>query len=259
MVAVPGGTFTMGSPPGEVGRFEDESPQRAVRVRSFAIGKFPVTRAQWAAFAAATNRPVPQASCAYGLSIHPTWKDPGYPQADDHPVVCITWGDAQDYARWLSDRTGHHYRLLTEAEWEYAARAGTTTPYPWGSEASHDHANYGKDSCCGPAISGRDRWMFTSPVGSFPPNDFGLYDMHGNVFTWVQDCHADSYAGLPTDGSANETPGCPYRVARGGVYAERPAVLRSAARNFAPPPNDKMTIVDYRSAGFGIRVARDLP
>jgi formylglycine-generating enzyme required for sulfatase activity len=259
MVVVPGGTFVMGSPLSEAGRFEDEGPQRRVTIRSFAVGKFPVTRRQWEAFAGAANKPLPTSVCAYALRLNASWKDPGFPQSDDHPVVCVTWGEAQDYARWLSKKTGHSYRLLTEAEREYAARGGTTTAFPWGDEASHEHANYGKDTCCAPQTSGRDRWEFTSPVGSFPPNPFGLYDMHGNVFEWVQDCYATSYIGHSVDGSAYQPTECRYRVARGGVYGDRPDVMRSAGRNYAPAEDDTMTIANYRSAGFGLRVARELP
>jgi formylglycine-generating enzyme required for sulfatase activity len=166
----------------------------------------------------------------------------------------VSWGDAQAYARWLSARTGHHYRLLTDAEWEYAARAGTTAAYPWGAEASHEYANYGQEKCCGPDARGRDRWKFTSPVGSFPPNAFGLYDMNGNVTVWVETC-ADSTEKLPIPKDAR---GCTYRYARGGNYDEPAALIRSAARNLAPPPGAALTIATYRSAGFGVRVARDL-
>ena len=259
MVIVPGGTFLMGSPPSEAGRFDDEGPQRHVKIQSFAVGKFPVTRAQWEAFSSTAERPVPNSLCAYALRLNASWKDPGFPQSEDHPVVCVTWDEAQEYARWLSKKTGHTYRLLTEAEREYAARGGTTTAFPWGNEASHEHANYGKDSCCAPLTSGRDRWEFTSPVGSFPPNAFGLYDMHGNVFEWVQDCYASSYVDHPSNGAAYELKECKYRVARGGVYGDRPDVMRSAGRNYAPAEDDTMTIANYRSAGFGLRVARVLP
>ncbi|HEY0178240.1 MAG TPA: formylglycine-generating enzyme family protein [Dokdonella sp.] len=258
MVPIPGGSFRMGSATTEPGRFEDEGPRRIVTVGRFAVAKFPVTRRQWAEFTAATKRPVPKAACDYAPSSDPSWKDVGFPQTDDDPVVCVTWDEAQEYVRWLGARTGHGYRLLTEAEWEYAARAGSTTAFPWGPLADHDHANYGLDECCGPAVLGRDRWENTSPVGSFPPNSFGLHDMHGDVFEWVQDCHADSYAGLPTDGSAFDPKDCAHRVARGGVYADTWKVMRSAARNYAPP-DAKRSIDTYRSAGFGLRVARSLP
>lgn len=127
-----------------------------------------------------------------------SWRSLGFPQDDSHPVVCITWYDAQDYVKWLRQKTGGHYRLLSEAEWEYAARAGTTTPYPWGSTASHEYANYGLDSAGFSTLApGRDQLIKTSPVGSFPPNSFDLYDMNGNVMQYLEDCFADSYANVP--------------------------------------------------------------
>lgn len=162
-----------------------------MNIRQFAVGKFDVTRGQWAAFASATNRNTP-AGCAWtgrsGMNLDPdgSWRNLRFPQDDSHPVVFVTWNDARDYRRWLSRRTSHRYRLLTEAEWEYAARAGTATAFPWGSSASHDFANYGADACCSGLASGRDRWMYTSPAGSFPPNAFGVHDMSGNVLQWVQ-------------------------------------------------------------------------
>jgi formylglycine-generating enzyme required for sulfatase activity len=182
----------------------------------------------------------------------------------------VTWEDALDYVRWLSQRTGHSYRLLTEAEWEYAARAGTTTPYPWGSTATHEYANYGAETCCSSLASGRDKWEQTSPVGAFPPNAFGLHDMHGNVLQWVQDCFAPSYTGLPADGSAYErvvelkmtgplshmtgTSSCSYRMIRGANWNDPPRMVRSAYRNYGPGPG--ATLQDYRSTGVGFRVAR---
>jgi formylglycine-generating enzyme required for sulfatase activity len=200
-----------------------------------------------------------------------SWIDLGFPQDDSHPVVCVTWNDAQDYVRWLSLRTQHRYRLLTEAEWEYASRAGTTTAYPWGSNGSHENANYGAENWGGLTL-GRDRWFYTSPVGSFPPNGFGLYDMHGNVLQWVEDCFANDYSNLPSDGSAyveviqlktagdfaymNATSSCSYRRLRGGDWGDPASMVRSASRNWAPPPN--WTLNDYRSAGVGFRVARSL-
>ena len=193
MVVIPADSFTMGSPATETGHnvFLTEGPERRVNIRPFAVGKFDVTRGQWAAFASATNRGTP-AGCFWtgrsGMNLDPdgSWRNLPFPQDDSHPVVCVTWNDAQDYARWLSQRTSHRYRLLTEAEWEYAARAGTATAFPWGSSASHDFANYGSDACCAGLASGRDRWMYTSPAGSFPPNAFGLHDMSGNVLQWCR-------------------------------------------------------------------------
>jgi formylglycine-generating enzyme required for sulfatase activity len=209
MVVIPAGSFTMGSPPNEPGRFSGEDPLRKVTIRQFAAGKFDVTRGQWAVFAKVTNRATHE-GCKFsglpkGQEAEASWRNLGFQQDDSHPVVCVTWSDAQDYAHWLSKRTGHKYRLLTEAEWEYAARAGTTTAFPWGPTASHEYANYGTEKCCGDELSmGRDQWVETSPVGSFPPNGFGLYDMIGNVLQFVQDCFAPSYSGLATDGSAYE-------------------------------------------------------
>lgn len=282
MVVVPAGAFIMGSPASEPGRYDEEGPQRRVHIGQLAVGKFHVTRGQWASFVSAMNRGT-SGGCTWsdlpgGNAMEPnpsaTWRNLGFAQDDAHPVVCVTWNDAQDYVRWLSKRTGHHYRLLTEAEWEYAARAGTSTAYPWGSSASHENANYGADMCCSGLASGRDQWTHTSPVGSFPPNAFGLHDMHGNVMQWVQDCFANSfsYAGLSTDGSAHEvavtlrlsgdlssmsgTPSCSYHMLRGGDYNNPPAMIRSAARSFAPPPGAPLP--DFRSAGVGFRVARAL-
>jgi formylglycine-generating enzyme required for sulfatase activity len=278
IVVLPTGNFIMGSPDDEPGRiFLEEGPLRRVSVGQFAVGKFDVTRGQWAAFVSATNRET-RAGCFWtprsGNKPDPvgSWRDPGFRQDDTHPVVCVTWDDAQAYVHWLSQRSARTYRLLTEAEWEYAARAGTTTPFPWGSTASHEYANYGADACCSPLASGRDHWLQTSPAGAFPPNAFGLCDMHGNVQQWVQDCFTPSYAGLPTDSSAYETvvelkladrlsrmtgtSSCAYRMIRGADWNDPPAMLRSAFRNFGPGPG--ATLQDYRSAGVGFRVARTL-
>jgi formylglycine-generating enzyme required for sulfatase activity len=274
MVVIPAGSFIMGSPADEPGFFMIEGPQRRVSIRQFAAGKFDVTRGEWAAFVLATKRFTP-AGCAWSPSYKgeadASWQHLGFAQDATHPVVCVSWDDAQEYVRWLTQRTGRTYRLLTEAEWEYAARAGTTTPYPWGSAASHENANYGLDKCCGTGLaSGRDRWVYTSPVGSFPPNAFGLYDMHGNVLQWVQDCFAPSYDGLPADGSAFETVlqlkltgdlsemsgtnSCAYRMLRGGDWGDPPAMIRSAFRNFGPPPGALV----QGTGGAGFRVATDV-
>jgi formylglycine-generating enzyme required for sulfatase activity len=280
MVVLPAGDFIMGSAVSEKGREKEEGPERRVDIRRFAVGKFHVTRGQWASFVSATKRKT-SGGCAWSRlptakgdepDASASWRDFGYPQDDAHPVVCLAFQDAQDYVGWLSGRTGHGYRLLTEAEWEYAARAGSTTAYPWGSSASHEQANYGAETCCSGVTSGRDQWLYSSPAGSFPPNTFGLYDMHGNVMQWVQDCFASSYEGLPSNGSAYEEirtlnltgdlsfmtgmTSCSYRILRGGGWADPPAMIRSAARNFAPPPG--ATLQDYKSTGTGFRVARSL-
>jgi formylglycine-generating enzyme required for sulfatase activity len=260
MVVLPAGRFTMGSPPTEPGRKDDESPAVPVQVHAFAMGRFDITRAQWAAFVADTGRP-DELGCAYsGLdkseSGNASWRHLGFEQGDDHPVVCVSWNEVHDYLRWLSAKAGRTYRLPTEAEWEYAARAGTTTTYPWGDEPSHEWANYGAETCCTGLASGRDRWVNTSPVGSFPPNAWGLYDMIGNVWQWVEDCYVPSLAGRPADASAVDSAACSFRVARGGTWGDHPALIRAAARNYAPPPS--RPVPNYRSAGFGFRVAADL-
>ena len=280
MVVLPEGDFQMGSPPEEPGRWEPEGPQRRVHIRKFAVGRFHITRGEWTAFVSATGRAT-TGGCAWsGLptakddapDAAASWRDFGFPQDDSHPVACLTFEDARDYARWLSERTGHRYRLLSEAEWEYAARAGSTTAYDWGAEASHEFANYGADSCCAALKSGRDQWANSSPVGSFPPNAFGLHDMHGNVMQWVQDCFSPTYESLPTDGSAYESPvtlklsgelefmngtsSCSYRVLRGGDWNNPPDMIRSAARNFAPPPG--ASLEEYKSTATGFRVAMSL-
>jgi formylglycine-generating enzyme required for sulfatase activity len=154
----------------------------------------------------------------------------GCPQAGDsgwgrgtRPVINVSWDDAQAYAAWLSRMTGKTYRLLTEAEWEYAARADTQTAYFWGDYVGKDNANC---SGCGSQWDGRQ----TSPVDSFKPNAFGLHDMAGNVFQWVQDCYHDNYNGAPTDGSAWTGGDCSRRVVRGGSWYGNPQDLRAASR-----------------------------
>jgi formylglycine-generating enzyme required for sulfatase activity len=276
MVTIPSGTYLMGAGSSDLKGFIGEGPQRRVNVRTFSAAKFDVTRGEWKAFVQATSRGT-DTGCGYsGLpkeeKAKASWQYLGFSQDDQHPVVCVTFKDAQDYVNWLSKKTGRTYRLLSEAEWEYAARAGTTTQYPWGATASHDFANYGGDEHPGPGLAqGEDRWVGTSPVGSFPPNAFGLYDMNGNVMQWVQDCFSNSYTGFPTDGSAyetnspvaemtgnlsamNGTGSCSYRMLRGGDWGDPPYMIRSAFRNFAPSIGQ--TLDTYRSAGLGIRVAR---
>jgi formylglycine-generating enzyme required for sulfatase activity len=281
MVVIPAGNFSMGSPANEAGRFDDESPQRRVRVNALAAGKYDITRGQWARFAAATKRPT-AGGCTWSAlpdskpgepNPSASWRNLGFDQDDSHPIVCVTFEDAQAYTRWLAKRTGKPYRLLTEAEWEYAARAGTTTAFSSGATISHELANYGPDDEPGTGVaSGRDQWLYTSPVGAFPPNAFGLYDMQGNVLQWVQDCYAGSYIGAPVDGSADladhtltltgdlagysGTRSCMYRVARGGDWGDPPRMIRSAARNFASPLGQ--TLQHYKSSGLGFRVARSI-
>lgn len=289
MVVIPSGSFMIGSPDSEPGHISspeeggNEIPQRTIQIKSFAAGKFDITKAEWAAFVNETRRSVVGA-CMWarlpGDTAAPwipnpdaNWNNIGFPQDSTHPVVCVSWQDADDYVKWLSIKTGQPYRLLSESEWEYAARAGSTTAYPWGEIASHVYANYGDSNYNGIA-SGRDRWLGTSPVGSFPPNAFGLYDMHGNVMQWVEDCYANSYTNIPSDGAPytkDETlkmsgrfitmdgkNACRFHMLRGGCFGDPPQMLRSAYRNWGSMPG-VMDADLSRSAGGGFRIARSLP
>lgn len=272
LVAIPSGRFIMGTPENEVGRFDWDLPPRNVSIRAFVIGKFDVTRREWAAFVKATRHPT-KIGCSWTGRMKAdepdpvgSWSSVGFVQTDQHPVVCVTWADVHDYLAWLSRKTGKHYRLPSEAEWEYAARAGTTSRFYWGPRASHQLANYGAEECCSPLAEGRDRWTGTSPVGSFPPNAFSLYDMAGNVLQMVQDCLSFSTTPLSADGTAFEKDftlrgegslapfdgekSCDHRLVRGGDWGDPPAMIRASFRNVSVGP-------DYMSGGLGFRVARD--
>lgn len=212
MIAIPAGSFMMGSPAAEPGRLSDEGPQRQVVIaRPLAIGKYEVTFAEW------------DACVASGGCNGYRPDDLGWGR-DHRPVINVSWQDAQSYVQWLSRRSGHRYRLLSEAEWEYAARAGTTTARYWGDAIGDGHA------VCGECGSQWDKKL-TAPVGSFRPNPFGLHDMLGNVWEWTEDCYHDSYAGAPADGSARISgAGCRLRVLRGGTWLIDPGDLRAAFR-----------------------------
>lgn len=279
MVVIPTGKFMMGSATNDVTADGLEQPVHVVDVPSFAAGKFDVSLSEWRAFARATKRAT-SLGCQWtgkeGAEAEraASWESLGFSQTARDPVVCVTWQDAKDYARWISRKAGKPYRLLSEAEWEYASRAGVSTPYPWKAGTSHEFANHGTEECCGGLVSGRDKWVNTSPGGAFPANRFGLHDMNGNVMQWVEDCFAPTYADTPVDGSAylksrlinvtgdlkdlNGTSTCGYRVLRGGDWAQQVRWIRSAARSFAPPPGPGPALNAYRSGGVGFRVARDL-
>jgi formylglycine-generating enzyme required for sulfatase activity len=210
MVQIPAGSFVMGSPENEKGRDSNEGPQHNVHVPSFSIGKYVVTFDEWDACVA-----------AHGCSTNPS--DEGWGR-DRRPVIHVSWNDAQEYVRWLTTKTGHKYRLPSEAEWEYAARAGTTTIYYWGNDIGQGHAN------CKDCLSQWDGNQ-TAPVGSFAPNPWGLYDMLGNVWQWTQDCWQNSYKGAPNDGRAWEADNCDYRVERGGAWNDTAKFSRVTARD----------------------------
>jgi formylglycine-generating enzyme required for sulfatase activity len=229
MVVIPAGEFIMGSPADEEGRFDNEGPQHKVSIASaFAVSKFDVTFADWDACVSA-------GLCSQAI-------DSGMGRGTK-PVINVSWDAAQQYVQWLSRATGQYYRLLTEAEWEYAARAFSTTSYFWGDEIGKGNANC---DGCGSAWDNRQ----TSPVGSFQPNAFGLYDMAGNVWQWVQDCYHDNYDDAPADGSAWTSGDCSRRVVRGGSWLSEPRSLRSANRG-------TNTTVG-RSGDLGFRVGRTL-
>ena len=234
LVVVPSGSFMMGSSEEEEDSYDDESPLHEVRIRyQFAVGVYPVTFDEWDA-------------CVSGGGCG------GYEPDDEgwgrgrRPVINVSWDDVKRYVGWLSWRTGKGYRLLNESEWEYVARAGTVTPYWWGDEIGWNQANC--DGC------GNRSWYNekTSPVGSFSANKFGLYDVHGNVWEWVEDCQNGSYDGAPTDGSAWESKdcNCEKRIVRGGSWNVEPRDLRSANRG--------RDLAGKRDSVSGFRVARTL-
>ena len=247
MIAIPSGKFVMGSPASEPGHSDTESPQHEVTVAAFEIGATDVTRGEFAAFVAATGYDPHDEKC--------NWRAPkahGVPmnQTDKEPVVCVSWNDAEAFIAWLSKTSGQKYRLPSEAEWEYAARAGSKTARPWGAMLARDNANYGTDPCCGAFAQGADKWLYTSPVGSFPANRFGLSDMIGNVWQWVEDCGHENYSGAPADGTVWAGGDCATHIVRGGAWFQGPESARSAAR-----AADK---TDFRIGDIGFRVARSL-
>jgi formylglycine-generating enzyme required for sulfatase activity len=262
MVTVPAGKFTMGSGKWELGRFDSEGPQHPVSVRAFALSRYDVTDAEFLAFLRDTG--YQPAACDTILNL--AWRSPGggvaYPPVDSEasqsPAVCLNWYDAEAYIAWLNAKlatenpavatSGARYRLPSEAEWEYAARAGTTTARWWGNEIGSGYANC---NGCG------SRWdgVLIAPVGSFAPNGFGLYDVLGNVWQWTDDCWNESYVGAPADATAWKKGDCTRRVLRGGSWSNVPEFLRSAARIKADAAGRDFDYSNY--AGF--RVARSLP
>jgi formylglycine-generating enzyme required for sulfatase activity len=218
MVAIPGGRFWMGSPENEAGRDSDEGPQREVSVAPFFMSKFEVTQAQWRAVAQ-----LPQIN----RRLDP---DPSHFKGDNRPVESVSWDEAQEFVARLSRATGKAYRLPSEAEWEYAARAGTTTPFAFGETLSSEVANYNGDYTYGNGQKGVDREE-TVDVGSFPPNAWGLYDLHGNVWEWNEDSYHDSYNGAPTDGTAWIDNSTENKLLRGGSWNGNPKSCRSAYRD----------------------------
>ncbi len=250
MVVIPAGTFTMGSSKGEVGRLDNEGPKHKVTLpQAFAVGKFEVTVEEWAA-------------CVADHGCTPAKEEASGSGQSRHPMVHISHEQARTYASWLSTKTGKNYRLLSEAEWEYAARAGSDQPRPWEATMSgpaepvcmwangHDQRSHQIHHYPWQAMTCDDGFAETAPVGSFKPNAFGLHDMLGNVWEWVADCYKKNYDGAPTDGSAQTTSGCHQRVFRGGGWDFGAMSLRSAVRD-ADTPHSHGSMI-------GLRVARGL-
>jgi formylglycine-generating enzyme required for sulfatase activity len=241
MVVLPAGAFLMGSPERELGRGSDEGPQHAVTIRDrLAVGRFEVTFAQWDACVAAGG-------CAHNPG------DEGWGRGK-RPVINVSWNDAKQYAAWLAKETGKSYRLLTEAEWEYAARGITTPtaphpPFSTGATINYKQANYDANFIYANGKPGIYRQR-TVEVGSFSGNAFGLHDMHGNVWEWVEDCYRDNYDGAPSDGSAVVSGDCRLHILRGGAWNYQPRLLRSAYRYATPP--------QVRAENIGFRIARAL-
>jgi len=224
-----------------VGGYSDEQPVHDVSVARFAMGQYELTVGEFRRFVEATGYQT-DAEKGDGCYVNldndifweivkeANWRNPYFSQTDNQPVTCISWNDATAYATWLSQQTGQQYRLPTEAQWEYAARAGTETKYWWGNEASHDYANYGAEDCCSGVAASQDQWIYTSPIGSFAPNAFGLYDTSGNLWEWTCSEY-DNYNGKETqclrqEDSSNNS----LFVLRGGSWFDDAMWVRSTYR-----------------------------
>lgn len=246
MVVLPAGSFVMGTPADEVGRQHDEGPQRTVTfAKPFAISRYQVTAGELDAYIRQSGVVIksgderPGRWCEAGK--------PSYEQGPRQPAVCVDYHEVQAYTQWLSKKTGHPYRMLSEAEREYGARAGSTGPFPFPFDKEGEYQISKHANTYGP----RDGYAYSSPVGSYPPNAFGVYDMHGNVYEWVADCWHDSYEGAPVDGSAwIDDEQCRLVQIRGNDWGEPPIFSRSGNRNNAAR--------EGRGDWIGFRVAREL-
>ncbi len=252
VVVLPKGHFLMGAPENEIGRKSNEVPQHDVGISAnIAIGRFELKRGEFARFAEDSGYKT-EAEQGDGCWLWQngelnkgagtSWRNPGFEQSDQHPAVCLSWNDAQAYVKWLSQKTGKTYRLPSEAEWEFAARARSTTRYSFGAEDTRlgEFAWFSKGS------DGH-----THPAGEKKPNGFGLFDVHGNVWEWTQDCWHDTFINAPTDGTAWTDPVCSRRVFRGGSWGESSRLTRSAAR--------VAIAADNRGNFVGVRVVRTMP
>ena len=280
MVALPAGQFQMGTSSTEQTAWgvaphyaSMEGPLHPVTIaRPFAIGKFQITRDQWAAYVEAQGHGAdPASGCAvltpdtgaWGVDPQRSWRDPGFVQDGNHPVVCINFTEAQHYAAWLSKRTGKHYRLPSEAEWEYAARAGTSTANYWGNDrddaCAHTNATdlnraeqhrYVRAAVPDGAFLCHDGYVFTAPVDAKPANPWGLYGMSGNVWQMTADCLNENYDSAPADGSARTTGDCRSHIDRGASWVNSPKFVRAGQRH----PD----LLDARNSVLGLRLVREL-
>ncbi len=258
MVVIPAGKFMMGSPANEE-RWPDydgrEEPQHEVTIaKPLAVGRYAITVEEFTTFIDETGHDMPDEMYTYENNKWESrkgksYRNPGFEQTVRHPVIGVNWIDAQAYIKWLNEQTGKTYRLLSEAEWEYACRAGSATPFWWGTEISTDQANYNGNYVYGDGVKGEYREK-TVAVDSFAPNPWGLYQVHGNVWEWVEDHWHENYEGAPIDGSVWQGGDASYCVLRGGSWNGNPRDLRSAYRLRNQPGN--------RVIAFGFRLARTL-
>jgi formylglycine-generating enzyme len=270
MLGIPGGEFRMGDVAGNGD--PDERPVHAVSLPSFRLARHEVTVAQFATFVTATGYATDAERNARGkdgcIALGPdplksgyeaglSWRKPGFPQTERDPVVCVSWYDAREYVQWLRRESGRRFRLPTEAEWEFAARAGSDAAWIWGSDGNRgcEYAN-GADDTPGPGgahwtqkMNCTDGHFYTAPVGSYRPNGFGLYDMIGNAWEWTEDCYQPDYSGASADGSAVISAECAKRAVRGGAWPYPPGWLRTANRGGSNP--------ELRANDRGFRVAED--
>ena len=240
IVIAPAGKFMMGSLETKPDRWDFETPRHPVAIaQPFGVGRYAVTRGQFTTFVKSTG---------YRTGEEALWLNPGFPQDDDHPVVCVSWGDAKAFAEWLSSQSDREYRLLAEAEWEYAARAGTTTSFWWGKTITTAEANYNGNYPYGESVSKGKFREQTVAVSEFAPSPWGLYQVHGNVREWCEDTWHPNYEGAPSDGSAWRQGGdADRRVVRGGSWVDNPMYLDAANRYWAA--------LTERKNNLGFRVA----
>lgn len=262
LVIIPEGSFIMGSPETEEGHESTETQHRVVISKPFAIGKYPVTKGEFRQFVAQSGYNA-KGKCSsldeQGNMIESeqfNWETPGFDQTDDDPVICVSAIDAEAYATWLSKKTGKNYRLPSESEYEYAARAGTTTARYWGESQddgcayANGHGYESEKEFFGKMANCDDGFVYTSPVGNYKPNAFGLYDMLGNAWVWCADCWHDDYLEGPDTEAPWDKEGCKIRVMHGGSFISHYTSLRAAARHKAEE--------ELRYHNYGMRIARDV-